>query len=155
MLNTLVRTNKVKTRKRVGRGMGSGSGKTSGRGHKGQGARSGVSIRGRGFEGGQNPLYMRLPKRGFNSIHTRDKKETFLLNLRNFDALCKKYEIKKMDIITLKNTGLARKYHKRLKIVGNCAINSKVDVVCESTSKAALQSLENSGSNVKLSNVGS
>lgn len=150
MLNSLVKSSKFKSRKRLGRGMSSGLGKTSGRGHKGQKARSGVSLL--GFEGGQNPLYMRLPKRGFNSLNARARKETLLLNIRFLDEMCKKHGLKKLDIALLREKNIARKYHNALKLVGNFEVKTKIEIVCNKVSGAARKSLENSGSKITTIN---
>ena len=113
-LNNLVKNNKKKIR--VGRGIGSGRGKTSSRGHKGQKSRSGVAIK--SFEGGQMPLYRRLPKRGFKSI---SKNNTAILNLSKIQSIFEKNknELKdKLDLKSLKNNKLINKKYLKLKILG-------------------------------------
>lgn len=152
MLNSLVKKSKFISTKRVGRGESSGLGKTCGRGHKGQKARSGVSLV--GFEGGQNPLYMRLPKRGFNSLGRRTKKETFVLDISFLDQISKKHNIKTFDIEVLKAKGIARKYHRYLRLIGSSAINIKISVVCDSTTTGSRASFKNSGSKLTFINQG-
>ena len=113
-LNTLIKINKKKIR--VGRGIGSGKGKTSSRGHKGQKSRSGVAIK--SFEGGQMPLYRRLPKRGFKSF---SKKDTAILNLSNIQKLLEQNKYKLKDVINLKilkEKKLVNKKFIKLKILG-------------------------------------
>ena len=113
-LNSLIKINKKKIR--VGRGIGSGKGKTSTRGHKGQKSRSGVAIK--SFEGGQMPLYRRLPKRGFKSMHNNI---TAILNLSKIQNIIdkSKNEIKSnLDLKILKEKKLINKKYKKLKILG-------------------------------------
>ena len=115
-----------KKRKRVGRGSGSGLGKTSGRGVKGQKSRSGVAIK--SFEGGQMPLYRRLPKRGFNSI---TKKNIAILNLEKIQSFIDKKNIKDSDLVNsnlLKKLNLIKKNSLKLKILGSGEIKSKINI---------------------------
>ena len=123
-LNSKLKMNKTKMR--VGRGIGSGKGKTSGRGVKGQKSRSGVAIK--SFEGGQMPLYRRLPKRGFNSI---SKKEIAILNLEQIQSFIDKNKLKSSDLLNsklLKKLKLINKNSKKLKILGNGEINEKINI---------------------------
>jgi large subunit ribosomal protein L15 len=132
-----------KARKRVGRGIGSGCGKTSGSGHKGQKARSGVSIN--GFEGGQNPLYRRLPKRGFNNIFRRQFDE---LNLGRLQAAIDKGILaseKKISLSDLKAAGIVRKSSEGVRLLSNGTLKTKVDLEVTHASalaKAAVEKVE-------------
>ena len=137
-LNTLTNIGTSKNRKRVGRGIGSGTGKTAGRGHKGQKSRSGGNVR-LGFEGGQMPLQMRLPKFGFSSRVNNSFKE---VNVKNIDG---------MDVVsleTLKAKKIIGKSIKKVKIFGNTDIESKVSVEGISVSKGARKSIEKAGGNI-------
>ena len=121
-LNTKIKIKKSKMR--VGRGIGSGKGKTSGRGVKGQKSRSGVAIK--SFEGGQMPLYRRLPKRGFNPI---SKKDVAILNLDKIQFFIDKKNIKTSDVLNsqlLKKINLINKNSKKLKILGAGEIKEKI-----------------------------
>ena len=148
MLNNL---KKIKQKKlRVGRGIGSGKGKTSGRGVKGQKSRSGVSIK--SFEGGQMPLYRRLPKRGFNII---GKKEIGALNLAEIQSFIQSKKIKntdKIDLALLKKLNIIEKKFKRLKVLGKGEIKEKLNLEVDYLSNSAKAKLEKSGSNVKIIN---
>ena len=145
-LNNRTKLNKLKTR--VGRGIGSGKGKTSGRGVKGQKSRSGVAIK--SFEGGQMPLYRRLPKRGFNSI----KKNTVaILNLDKIQFFVDKKTIKSSDIINsdlLKKLDLINKNSNKLKILGSGDIKNKVNIEADLASKSAIEKLEKIGGSIQL-----
>ena len=147
-LNTL---NNIKTKKiRVGRGIGSGKGKTSGRGVKGQKSRSGVAIK--SFEGGQMPLYRRLPKRGFNAIR---KNDIGLLNLSEIQSFIESKKIKpsdKIDLALLKKLNIVKKKYKRLKVLGNGDVKDKLDIEVNFLSNSAKTKLEKSGSNIKIIN---
>ena len=137
-LNTISDEGSSKKRKRVGRGIGSGHGKTSGRGHKGQKSRSGGNIR-PGFEGGQMPLQMRLPKFGFSS---RVNNYSKALNVKNLNG---------MDIVnlkTLKEGKLISKSVQKVKIFGNTKLDSKITVEGISVSKGAKESIEKAGGKV-------
>ena len=137
-LNTLTNVGTSKNRKRVGRGIGSGTGKTAGRGHKGQKSRSGGNVR-LGFEGGQMPLQMRLPKFGFSSRVNNSFKE---VNVKNIDG---------MDVVsleTLKAKKIIGKSIKKVKIFGNTDIESKVIVEGISVSKGARKSIEKAGGKI-------
>ena len=145
-LNNLIKTNKKKIR--VGRGIGSGKGKTSSRGHKGQKSRSGVSIK--SFEGGQMPLYRRLPKRGFNPI---GKKNIAILNLDKIQSYIDKKNIKTGDTINadlLKKLKLINKNSIKLKILGSGEIKDKINVEADLASKSAVQKLEKIGGSLQL-----
>ena len=148
MLNNL---KKIKQKKiRVGRGIGSGKGKTSGRGVKGQKSRSGVAIK--SFEGGQMPLYRRLPKRGFNII---GRKETGALNLAEIQSFIQSKKIKttdKIDLALLKKLNIVKKNYKKLKVLGKGEITEKLNLEVNYLSKSAKVKLEKSGSNIKIIN---
>ena len=142
-------TSKVKTNKiRVGRGIGSGKGKTSGRGIKGQKSRSGVAIK--SFEGGQMPLYRRLPKRGFNNIK---KKIIAKINLKNIQKIIENKKINSETIINLdflKKEKIIHKKYKQYKILGSGEIKDKFNFETDFISKSAKTKLEKSGSKVTL-----
>ena len=145
-LNNLVKNNKKKIR--VGRGIGSGKGKTSSRGHKGQKSRSGVAIK--SFEGGQMPLYRRLPKRGFKSLN---KNVTAILNLSKIQSILEKTKnnIKNtLDLKTLKEKKLVNKKFSKLKILGSGEIKSNVEIVAHFASKQALSKIEKAGGKVNI-----
>ena len=148
MLNNL---KKLKEKKiRVGRGIGSGKGKTSGRGVKGQKSRSGVAIK--SFEGGQMPLYRRLPKRGFNAIN---KKEIGLLNLSDIQAFIQSKKINpsdKIDLELLKKLNIVKKKYKKLKVLGNGDVKEKLNIEVNYLSNSAKTKLEKLGSNIKIIN---
>ena len=140
---------KVKSKKiRPGRGIGSGKGKTSGRGHKGQKARSGVAIK--SFEGGQMPLYRRLPKRGFNSIK---KNNIAILNLQQLQKYISKGKLNSRNFINLselkKNKILKNKINK-IKLLGNGDIKDKINLEVDFISKSAREKIEKNGSSIKL-----
>ena len=140
---------KVKKKKiRPGRGIGSGKGKTSGRGHKGQKARSGVAIK--SFEGGQMPLYRRLPKRGFNPIK---KNQIAILNVQQLQTFISKGKIDIKNTINLnelkKNNILKAKVAK-VKLLGNGDIKDKINIEVDFISKSAKEKLEKNGSSVKI-----
>ena len=145
-LNSKFKINKPKLR--VGRGIGSGKGKTSGRGVKGQKSRSGVAIK--SFEGGQMPLYRRLPKRGFNPI---SKNEIAILNLEKIQSFIDKKNIKPSDILNsqlLKKLKLINKNSKKLKILGTGEIKEKINIEADLVSKSALKKLEKIGGSIQL-----
>ena len=147
-LNTL--TN-LKTKKiRVGRGIGSGKGKTSGRGVKGQKSRSGVAIK--SFEGGQMPLYRRLPKRGFNPL---SKNDVALINLGVLQRLIDTKKISaevKINIDTFKKIKLFRKSVDKFKILSNGDFNSKIHIEADYSSKAAKKKIEKAGGQISVKN---
>ena len=133
---------------RVGRGIGSGKGKTSGRGVKGQKSRSGVAIK--SFEGGQMPLYRRLPKRGFNPLQ---KESIAILNLDKIQFLINKKTINTNDVLnssTLKKLNLINKNSKKLKILGTGEIKDKINIEADLASKSALAKLEKIGGSIQL-----
>ena len=146
LLNNRQKINKLKTR--VGRGIGSGKGKTSGRGVKGQKSRSGVAIK--SFEGGQMPLYRRLPKRGFNSILT----ETIaILNLEKIQLYLDKKTISSNDVLNtelLKKLKIINKNSTKLKILGTGTIKTKVNIEANLASKSAIEKLEKIGGSIQL-----
>jgi len=145
-LNTKLKINKTKMR--VGRGIGSGKGKTSGRGVKGQKSRSGVAIK--SFEGGQMPLYRRLPKRGFNPI---SRNEIAILNLEKIQSFIDKKNIKTTDMLNselLKKLKLISKNSKKLKILGTGEIKEKITIQADLASKSALKKLEKIGGSIQL-----
>ena len=142
-------TGAVKKRVRVGRGPGSGKGKTGGRGMKGQKSRSGVSIK--AFEGGQMPLYQRLPKRGFNSRNS--KKLLDQVNLGSIQKLIdakKIIENKPIDIAVLHNVGLINKNAVSVKLLAKGALTSKIKIVVTSASEKAKKAVENMGGELNL-----
>ncbi len=145
-LNTTIR---VKSKKiRVGRGIGSGKGKTSGRGVKGQKSRSGVAIK--SFEGGQMPLYRRLPKRGFNPIK---KEKIAILNLEKIQSLIDAKKIGPdtiIDLDSLKKKNILNKSVNKLKILGSGEIKFKLNLKADFASKSAKQKIENTGGNISL-----
>ena len=145
-LNNRTKINKHKMR--VGRGIGSGKGKTSGRGVKGQKSRSGVAIK--SFEGGQMPLYRRLPKRGFNPI---SKKNIAILNLDKIQNFIDKKNIKTTDVINsdlLKKLKLINKNTLKLKILGSGQIKAKINIEADLASKSAVEKLEKIGGSIQL-----
>ena len=141
--------NKInKSKLRVGRGIGSGKGKTSGRGVKGQKSRSGVAIK--SFEGGQMPLYRRLPKRGFNPIN---KKTIAILNLDKIQSYIDKKDIKTTDTLNsnlLKKLKLIDQNSIKLKILGSGAIKDKINIEADLASKSAVEKLEKIGGSIQL-----
>ena len=147
-LNTINIKLKKKS-KRVGKGIGSSKGKTSGRGHKGQKSRSGVAIK--SFEGGQMPLYRRLPKRGFNSIHV--KKDIATINLEKIQALIDSKKIiitKKVTLAELQKTDLINKKYKKIKILGKGDVKTKIETDVNFISKPAKEKIEKVGGKVNL-----
>ena len=148
MISLNNRTKRNKKKIRVGRGIGSGKGKTSGRGVKGQKSRSGVAIK--SFEGGQMPLYRRLPKRGFNPIQ---KENIAILNLDKIQSFINKKTINTNDILnssSLKKLKLINKNSKKLKILGSGEIKDKINIEADLASKSALEKLEKIGGSIQL-----
>ena len=145
----LNKTFKLKKSKiRVGRGIGSGKGKTSGRGVKGQKSRSGVAIK--SFEGGQMPLYRRLPKRGFNTLN---KNKIAILNLDKIQFFIDKKSISTKEIINselLKKLKLINKNYTKLKILGSGEIKDKVNIETDLASKSAIEKLEKIGGSIQI-----
>ena len=148
-MTSLSTTSKVKTKKiRVGRGIGSGKGKTSGRGVKGQKSRSGVAIK--SFEGGQMPLFRRLPKRGFNPIN---KNKVAILNLKKIQELIDKKVISETNILnleTLKQLKIIGNNFNKIKILGSGELKSKINVSVDLISNSAKEKLEKVGSKINI-----
>ena len=145
-LNSLTKINKKKIR--VGRGIGSGKGKTSSRGHKGQKSRSGVAIK--SFEGGQMPLYRRLPKRGFKSLK---KNITAILNLSKIQNILDKpkNDIKdSLDLKILKEKKLVNRKFKKLKILGTGEIKKNLEISAHFASKQAFSKIEKAGGKISI-----
>ena len=145
-LNSLVKINKKKIR--VGRGIGSGKGKTSSRGHKGQKSRSGVAIK--SFEGGQMPLYRRLPKRGFKSFK---KEKLAILNLSNIQKIFEKEgnNLKSvLDLKTLKERNLVNKKIVQLKILGTGDLKKSIEITANFASKKASEKIQKAGGKLSL-----
>ena len=145
-LNSISKT-KIK-KMRVGRGIGSGKGKTSGRGVKGQKSRSGVAIK--SFEGGQMPLYRRLPKRGFNPIK---KEKIAIINLDKIQNLIERKKIDKnsqIDINSLKKNKIINKSSQKIKILGSGEIKEKINISIDFISKSAKEKLEKAGGTIIL-----
>ena len=136
---------KKETRKRVGRGMGSGLGKTSGRGHKGQKARSGGGVR-RGFEGGQTPLYRRLPKRGFTNIHAKNYTEVTLTMLNKSKAT-------EVNAETLLAEGIIGKVNDGIVILGTGSLDKKLSVKAVRFTASAKEKIEALGGKVEVIEV--
>ena len=143
-LNNLIKINKKKIR--VGRGIGSGKGKTSSRGHKGQKSRSGVAIK--SFEGGQMPLYRRLPKRGFKNF---SKKNVAILNLTKIQKFVdKENNIKNFDLKILKEKKILNKKYLKLKILGSGDIKSNIEITAHFASKQAQKKIEKAGGKLSI-----
>ena len=145
-------TTQIKEKKiRPGRGIGSGKGKTSGRGHKGQKSRRGVAIK--SFEGGQMPLYRRLPKRGFKPIK---KNLIAIFNIENIQKFIDSKKInssEKIDLNLLKKLKLINKATKKIKILGNGEIKDKINLEVDFMSKSVKDKLSKNGSTVKIKNI--
>ena len=148
-MTTLNNTSQIKIKKmRVGRGIGSGKGKTSGRGMKGQKSRSGVAIK--SFEGGQMPLFRRLPKRGFNPIK---KDKIAIINLGKIQSLLDAKRINsdtKIDLDLLKKANIVSKSYQKIKILGSGEIKDKIDVNVDFFSKSAEEKLKKIGGSITL-----
>tara|TARA_B100001245_G_C22543140_1_gene272233 strand:- start:84 stop:542 length:459 start_codon:yes stop_codon:yes gene_type:complete len=148
-LNTLnIRITK-RRKKRLGRGIGSSKGKTCGRGHKGQKSRSGVAIK--SFEGGQMPLYRRLPKRGF--VSRNNKKLTAIISLSRIQEIIKKKtEISKdkINLLNLQESKLINKKYKKLKLLGSGDLTEKLNIEVNLVSKSAKEKIEKLGGKVTL-----
>ena len=129
-------------RTRVGRGVGSGLGKTSGRGHKGQKARSGGGVR-RGFEGGQTPLYRRLPKRGFTNIHANSLVEVTLTMLN-------KSESEVVTAESLLKEGIINKVNDGIVILGTGSLDKKLEVKAKRFTKSAKEKIEAAGGKIEV-----
>ena len=148
-LNEIVKHSSFRSKKRIGRGIGSGKGKTSGSGHKGQKARSGVAIN--GFEGGQMPLHRRLPKYGFKNFA---KKNYYELNLDSIQKLIDKNSIKEdqsINILLLKKLGIVKNKDKRsLKILGTGELKAKNPIECVKVTKSAEDKIKKLGIELKI-----
>ena len=145
-LNSLSKINKKKIR--VGRGIGSGKGKTSSRGHKGQKSRSGVAIK--SFEGGQMPLYRRLPKRGFKNF---TKKNTAILNLSKIQSMISKSKNNlkdNLDLKILKEKKLVSKKFEKLKILGSGELKNTINITAHCASKQALEKIKKAGAKMSI-----
>ena len=132
-----------KTRNRVGRGIGSGNGKTSGRGHKGQKARSGGGVR-PGFEGGQMPIYRRLPKRGFKNIWAKEYAEVNIETLNRFE------DGATVDPVALVESGILKNVLDGVKVLGNGELKKKLTVVANAFTKSAEEKIKAAGGKVEL-----
>ena len=150
-MNILNQTIKLKKeKKKLGRGIGSGKGKTSGRGVKGQKSRSGVAIK--SFEGGQMPLYRRLPKRGFNPIN---KEKIAKINLDQIQSFVDKKKINTDAVINLeklKKDKIINKSFLKIKILGSGNLNTKINIEADYTSISAREKIEKLGGELKLKN---
>ncbi len=145
-LNNLTKTNTKKIR--PGRGIGSGKGKTSGRGHKGQKSRSGVAIK--SFEGGQMPLFRRLPKRGFKSVNRQNIAILNLSNLQTFHDQKRLNLQDNLDLKSLQNKKIISKKYQKLKILGTGELKSKVNLSVDFISKQAKEKIEKIGGKLTL-----
>jgi len=146
-LNNIHSKNK-KFKKRVGRGIGSTKGKTCGRGHKGQKSRSGVAIK--SFEGGQMPLYRRLPKRGFKSLNIKNIAIFNLSNLQNIINSKKILPTDKVNLSSLHKSNAINKKYKKVKILGSGDIKDKLDIEVHFISKSAKNKIEKLGGKITL-----
>ena len=150
-MNILSNTTKVKTlKKRLGRGIGSGRGKTSGRGVKGQKSRSGVAIK--SFEGGQMPLYRRLPKRGFNPIN---RKKIAKINLDQIQSFIDNKRVNPesgINLDTLKKNNIINKSYLKYKILANGNLTSKINIEADFSSVSAKAKIEKLGGVLKIKN---
>jgi large subunit ribosomal protein L15 len=135
----------TKSRKRIARGQGSGHGGTSTRGHKGAKSRSGYK-RKRAFEGGQMPLQMRLPKRGFNSPNRVEYK---VINLNRLQEISEKYNLDTVDLEVLRNNGIIEK-EDRVKVLGNGEVTAKLNITVHAASASAKEAIEKAGGTLNL-----
>jgi len=138
----------TRPRKRIGRGIGSGTGKTAGRGHKGQKSRSGVAIK--GFEGGQMPIYRRLPKRGFNNIFRKNYNE---VNVGRLELAIKEGKLdasKKIDLDALIAAGIVRKPKDGLRLLAKGELKTKLTLEVNGASEAAIKAVEGAGGSVSV-----
>ena len=142
-INDLGPAVKSPDRKRLGRGIGSGTGKTAGKGHKGQKARSGGKIR-RGFEGGQTPLYRRIPKRGFNNIFSIEYATINVSDLERFED----GTVVNMELLL--NEGVIRHEKAGLKVLGNGNLSKKLTVQAKKFSKSAIEKIEKIGGKIEV-----
>ena len=132
-----------KARTRVGRGLGSGLGKTSGRGQKGQNSRSGGGVRS-GFEGGQMPLYRRLPKRGFNNVFAKQYAEVNVEQLNRFE------DGATVDPVALIEAGILKNVRDGIRILGNGTLERKLTVIANGFTKSAVEKIEAAGGKVEV-----
>ncbi|GAB4223820.1 MAG: 50S ribosomal protein L15 [Kiloniellaceae bacterium] len=137
-----------KARKRIGRGIGSGKGKTSGHGHKGQKARSGVAIK--GFEGGQMPLHRRLPKRGFNNIFAKNYKVVNTGRLQGAIDAGRLDAGKPVDAAALKAAGLVKSAPDGIRLLAKGELKAKINITVAGASKAAVEAVEKAGGSVTV-----
>ena len=140
-----------KPKKKLGRGIGSGKGKTSGRGHKGQKSRSGVAIK--SFEGGQMPLYRRLPKRGFKKFENKTKNSIAIINLSKIQQIFEKKKIQlksKIDLAFLQKSQVINKKYNRLKLLGAGDLKNRFDFEVNFISNSAKEKIEKLGGKVTL-----
>ena len=150
-MTSLNTTGKILRKKlRVGRGIGSGKGKTSGRGVKGQKSRSGVAIK--SFEGGQMPLFRRLPKRGFNPLK---KNIIAIINLDKIQKLIdnKKINSEKIDLNLLKKINIVNKSYNKIKILGSGEVKNKIELYADFASKSAQEKITKAGGSINLKKV--
>ena len=145
-LNSLIKNNKKKIR--VGRGIGSGRGKTSSRGHKGQKSRSGVAIK--SFEGGQMTLYRRLPKRGFKSLNNKNMAILNLSRIQNIYEKNKKELKSTLDLKYLKDNKFINKKYSKLKILGSGELKTKLDINAHFASKQAQEKVTKAGGKLNI-----
>ena len=145
-LDSLIKINKKKIR--PGRGIGSGKGKTSGRGHKGQKSRSGVAVK--SFEGGQMPLYRRLPKRGFKSLFENNIAIINLSNLQKYHELKKINLSNPINLKILKEKNIINKKFSKLKVLGSGELKSKLDISANFFSKQAKDKIEKIGGKLNI-----
>ena len=145
-LNNLIKSNKKKVR--VGRGIGSGRGKTSSRGHKGQKSRSGVAIK--SFEGGQMPLYRRLPKRGFKSLNNKNMAILNLSKIQNIYEKNKNNLKNSLDLKYLKDNKFINKKYSKLKILGSGEVKIKLDISAHFASKQAQEKITKAGGKLNI-----
>jgi large subunit ribosomal protein L15 len=138
----------VKDRKRIGRGIGSGKGKTAGQGHKGQKARSGVAIK--GFEGGQMPLHRRLPKRGFNNIFAKNFKVVNLGRLQGAIDAGRLDAGKPVDASALREAGLVKSAPDGIRLLAKGELKAKINITVAGASKAAVEAVEKAGGSVTV-----
>lgn len=138
----------TRNRKRVGRGIGSGRGKTSGAGHKGQKARSGVAIK--GFEGGQMPIHRRLPKRGFTNIFRKNYVEVNLGRIQSAVDAGKLDSKKPVDAAMLVEAGVISKAREGVRILGKGELKAKVELHAAGASKSAVEAVEKAGGKIVL-----
>lgn len=138
----------TRERKRVGRGIGSGKGKTAGRGVKGQTSRSGVAIK--GFEGGQMPIHRRLPKRGFNNIFAKDFNEVNLGRLQKAIDDKQLNDGDQITVETLVKAGICRRAKDGVRILGNGELKAKLNIVAAGATKSAVEAIEKAGGKIEI-----